>query len=70
MPCSQVRLDLQSEDHLHWLNNLEGDRMYVRWARSVLDLLRPMFPGQLSRVARNVYNAVLLIDPASVSGAQ
>ena len=66
----QVRLDITSQEHVHWLNNLETDRMYVRWSHSLMDLLRPMFPGQLARVGRNIYNALFLIDPASVNGAQ
>ena len=63
----QVRLDILSDQHVHWLNDLESDRMYHRWSNDLMDLLRPMFPGQLSRLARNIFNAVFLVDPASVS---
>lgn len=70
VPRLQVRLDITSEEHLHWLNNLERDIMYVRWSRSLLDLLRPMFPGQLARIGKHLYNAVLLVDPASLNSAQ
>lgn len=67
---AQVRLDITSEDHVHWLNDLEEDSMYRRWSRSLLDLLRPMFPGQLPRIGRNVYNAAFLVDPATAAAGK
>ena len=66
----QVRLDIASEVHVHWLNDLEEGRMYRRWSRDLMDLLRPMFPGQLPRIGRNLFNAVFLVDPASVAGTR
>lgn len=55
---------------MHWLNDLEEDSMYRRWSRSLLDLLRPMFPGQLPRIGRNVYNAAFLVDPATAAAGK
>ena len=65
-----MRLDITSEEHVHWLNDLETDRMYRRWSRDLMDLLRPMFPGQLPRLGRNIYNAIFIVDPASVAAAE
>ena len=50
-----------------YLNDLERDREYVRWDRSVMDLLR-VFPGMLPKVRRNLFNVVCVIDPATPKG--
>lgn len=46
-----------------WVNDLEQDPEYRRWPNSVMDLLRPTFPGMLRNVRRNLFNLVLLVDP-------
>lgn len=46
-----------------WVNDLETDAEYKRWPSSVMDLLRPTFPGMLRNVRRNLFNLVLLVDP-------
>ena len=66
--AEDMRVDLRSEDHLHWLNDLETGRQYWQWPNSVADLLRPSFPGQLSKIAKNLFNVVGLLDPGSAKG--
>lgn len=46
-----------------WINDLENDAEYKRWPASVMDLMRPSFPGMLRSVRKNIFNLVLLIDP-------
>lgn len=46
-----------------WINDLEKDAQYRRWPPSVMDLLRPTFPGMLRNVRKNLFNLVLLVDP-------
>lgn len=46
-----------------WINDLENDSQYKRWPNSLMDLLRPSFPGMLRNVRKNLFNLVLLVDP-------
>lgn len=46
-----------------WVNDLENDAQYRRWPSSVMDLLRPTFPGMLRNIRKNLFNLVLLVDP-------
>ena len=47
-----------------FVNNLEKDKRYSSWPRSVNDLLSPAYPGMMRRVARNFFNCILVLDPA------
>ncbi|KAK9879740.1 hypothetical protein WA026_006800 [Henosepilachna vigintioctopunctata] len=46
-----------------WLNNIETDLKYSRWSSSLMELLRPTFPGMMRQVKKNLFNLVLIIDP-------
>ncbi|KAK8561285.1 hypothetical protein V6N12_048359 [Hibiscus sabdariffa] len=63
------RIDFRSS-HVHYLNNLEEDAMYRRWRSNLNDLLMPVFPGQLHYIRKNLFHAVYVLDPATVSGLQ
>lgn len=52
---------------VQWVNDLETDTAYKRWPSSVDDLLRPTFPGMLRSIRRNMYNLVIVCNPASKS---
>ncbi|CAB0002117.1 unnamed protein product [Nesidiocoris tenuis] len=41
-----------------WVNDIELDKQYNRWASSLMDLLRPTFPGMIRSVRKNLYNLV------------
>ncbi|CAK9802630.1 UDP-glucose:glycoprotein glucosyltransferase [Anthophora quadrimaculata] len=47
-----------------WINDIEQDSAYARWS-SLMELLRPIFPGMLRNIRKNLYNLVLIIDPLS-----
>lgn len=47
-----------------WLNDIESDKQYRRWSSSLLDLLRPTFPGMLRSVRKNLYNLIVIGDPS------
>ncbi|CAH1398887.1 unnamed protein product [Nezara viridula] len=47
-----------------WINDIELDKQYRRWSSSLLDLLRPTFPGMLRSVRKNLYNLVVIGDPS------
>lgn len=43
---------------INWLNDIENDAKYSRWSHSLMDLLRPTFPGMMRQVRRNLFNLV------------
>ncbi|XP_014254817.1 UDP-glucose:glycoprotein glucosyltransferase [Cimex lectularius] len=47
-----------------WINDIESDKAYSRWSSSLLDLLRPTFPGMIRSVKKNLYNLVIIGDPS------
>ncbi|XP_028131393.1 UDP-glucose:glycoprotein glucosyltransferase [Diabrotica virgifera virgifera] len=55
---------------INWINDIEQDPKYARWSSSLMELLRPTFPGMLRQVRRNLYNLVLIIDPTDKSSAE
>lgn len=46
-----------------WVNDLEVDKEYRRWGGSVMDMLRPTFPGMMRSVRKNFFNLVMVFDP-------
>ncbi|CDH57110.1 udp-glucose:glycoprotein glucosyltransferase [Lichtheimia corymbifera JMRC:FSU:9682] len=48
-----------------WLNNLEKDKRYKSWSKNMMDMLKPVYPGQLRAIGRNIYNLVMVEDLAS-----
>eukprot|EP00111_Clytia_hemisphaerica_P002468 TCONS_00007064-protein len=55
-------LDARSES-VQWLNDLENDDQYNYWPRQLQEILRPTFPGMLRYIAKNIFHAVLYMDP-------
>jgi len=49
---------------VHWVNNIEKDKLYKGWPGSVQELLRPTFPGMLRSIKKNFFNIVVMCDPA------
>ncbi|GAA5977891.1 hypothetical protein JCM11641_006101, partial [Rhodosporidiobolus odoratus] len=47
---------------ISWWNDLEKDRRYKSWSKSVKDLLRPTYPGSMSLIARNLNNVIFILD--------
>ncbi|KAL0021594.1 hypothetical protein WJX79_001497 [Trebouxia sp. C0005] len=69
LDSSSIRIDLAPYSHIHWLNNLEKDKKRYRgFSRTVTDLLIPSFPGNLPSIARNIFNAVFVVDLGSAHG--
>ncbi|KAG0591180.1 hypothetical protein KC19_1G156300 [Ceratodon purpureus] len=63
-----MRLDYRSDEHVHYLNNIEEDSRYKRWRANLNELLMPVFPGQMRYVRKNLFHAVYVIDPATPKG--
>uniref|UniRef100_A0A336KG93 CSON010503 protein n=1 Tax=Culicoides sonorensis TaxID=179676 RepID=A0A336KG93_CULSO len=68
-----LALDLSTTSHefaidirdsaIIWINDIENDAQYKRWPSSVLDLLRPTFPGMMRNVRKNIFHLVVILDP-------
>lgn len=65
---ADVRIDLTSPLHVHFLNDLENDEAYEFWPKHLRDLLQPMYPGRMPSIARNIFNAIVLLDPDTQAG--
>ncbi|XP_059489463.1 UDP-glucose:glycoprotein glucosyltransferase isoform X2 [Neocloeon triangulifer] len=63
--ATEYALDIR-DSAVQWINDIENDKQYKRWSSSLMELLRPTFPGMLRSVRKNIYNLVLVIDPVSV----
>lgn len=53
----EFALDIRDSAIL-WVNNIETDMKYNRWSSSLMDLLRPTFPGMMRQVKKNLFNLV------------
>lgn len=53
----EYALDIRDSAVL-WVNDIETDKQYRRWSESLMELLRPTFPGMLRSVRKNIYNLV------------
>ncbi|KAM0787865.1 hypothetical protein ACM66B_003917 [Microbotryomycetes sp. NB124-2] len=49
-------------DLILWWNDIEKDKKYKSWPRSLQELLRPTYPGQMNLVRRNLNNVVFVLD--------
>lgn len=52
---------------VNWVNDLEKDKMYQGWPESVMEMLRPTFPGMMRSVRKNFFNLVLIADPSKAA---
>jgi hypothetical protein len=61
---SEYAIDIR-DSAVMWVNDIEHDKQYRRWSDSLMELLRPTFPGMLRSVRRNLYNLVsfAIYDP-------
>lgn len=49
---------------VQWVNDLENDKKYSYWPKSLQEILRPTYPGMLRSIARNFYNLLVIVDPS------
>ncbi|KAI8384821.1 UDP-glucose:glycoprotein glucosyltransferase-domain-containing protein [Radiomyces spectabilis] len=50
-----------------WWNDLEKDKRYKEWTSNLYDMLRPVYPGQLRAIRRNVYNLLMIEDLSTLT---
>lgn len=54
---SEFGIDIR-DSAINWLNDIENDSKFRYWSSSLMDLLRPTFPGMLRQIRKNLYNLV------------
>ncbi|KAG8190170.1 hypothetical protein JTE90_008702 [Oedothorax gibbosus] len=52
------------DSSIKYINDIETDRPYRSWPSSVQDLLRPIYPGMLRSIRKNIYHLVIAADPS------
>ena len=52
---------------VHWVNDIETDKLYRGWPGTVQELLRPTFPGMLRSIKKNFFNVVMMCQPAKAA---
>ncbi|KAI7903194.1 UDP-glucose:glycoprotein glucosyltransferase-domain-containing protein [Cokeromyces recurvatus] len=58
--------DTPEDPFIIWWNDLEKDKRYRDWASDVTEYTRPIYPGQLHQVRKNVFNLLMVEDLAQV----
>ncbi|KAJ3026274.1 UNVERIFIED_CONTAM: hypothetical protein HDU68_005940, partial [Siphonaria sp. JEL0065] len=53
--------DVRDESVLWW-NDLEHDKRYKQFPRSLQDLLQPSYPNQMKYIAKNMFHVLLILD--------
>ena len=61
------RDDLEGGKVIIWMNDLEKDKRYEGWPKTLMALLTPTYPGQLPGIQRDIHNVILPVDLASRS---
>ncbi|KAJ8942872.1 hypothetical protein NQ314_009936 [Rhamnusium bicolor] len=54
---TEFAIDIR-DSAINWINDIEQDAKYGRWSSSLMELLRPTFPGMIRQVRRNIFNLV------------
>jgi UDP-glucose:glycoprotein glucosyltransferase len=62
-----VRLDGRAPT-VHYMNDLEEDKDYLRWPKTVQALLQPNWPGQLYFIRKNLFTVIFVFDPSKDDG--
>lgn len=53
-----------------WLNNMEKDKRYEKFSKSLMTLLQPTMPGQLPHIRRDMFNLIVPVDFTKIEDLQ
>jgi len=56
------RDEIEDGQVIIWLNDLEKDKRYEQFSKSLMVLLNPTLPGQLPHIRRDMFNLILPVD--------
>lgn len=63
------KFDLLWPDVINMVNDLETHPSFSRYPKTVRELLRPAWPGQILPVAKNFFTLLLVVDPSHSENA-
>ena len=58
---SEYAVDIR-DSSVMYINDIENDPQYARWPQGIMEILRPMFPGMLPHVRKNLFHMVSIIS--------
>ncbi|KAJ3413453.1 hypothetical protein HDV05_008022 [Chytridiales sp. JEL 0842] len=58
------------DPNVYWWNDLEKDKRYKNWPKSLTDLLRPSYPNQLRYLRKNLFNMLFAINLTDLNQLQ
>ncbi|CAG8633054.1 10485_t:CDS:10, partial [Funneliformis mosseae] len=61
-----VRDKSEKKNIIVWLNDLEKDKRYSHWPSRIYDIFRPVYPGQMRYIRKNLFNVLFVIDLSSI----
>ncbi|EEB09369.1 UDP-glucose-glycoprotein glucosyltransferase Gpt1 [Schizosaccharomyces japonicus yFS275] len=70
LPKFDYRDDTEGGNVIVWANDLENDPRYSEWPTEVQNFLRPLYPGQLHMVRKQLHTVIYPVDPSSSISAQ
>lgn len=56
------RDEIEEGQVIIWLNDLEKDKRYAEYPKSLMSLLQPSMPGQLPPIQRDIFNLIFPVD--------
>ncbi|CAG8627822.1 448_t:CDS:10, partial [Ambispora leptoticha] len=63
-----VRDKSKSGTTIVWWNDLEKDERYADWPNRIRELLRPVFPGHLYYLRKNLFSVLYVVDLSTEEG--
>ncbi|CAG8437569.1 1716_t:CDS:10 [Acaulospora morrowiae] len=61
-----VRDTSPNKNVVAWLNDLERDERYAMWPDRIYELLRPVYPGQMRYLRKNLFSTLFVIDLSAI----
>ncbi|CAI2171010.1 14159_t:CDS:10 [Funneliformis geosporum] len=62
-----VRDKSEKKNIITWLNDLEKDKRYSHWPSRIYDIFRPVYPGQMRYIRKNLFSVLFVIDLSSIN---
>lgn len=59
--------DIEDWKAIHWVNEIESNPKYDNWPKSIQILLKPIYPGQLHMLGKQLHTVIYPIFPSSPS---
>ncbi|CAJ0751292.1 13332_t:CDS:2, partial [Entrophospora sp. SA101] len=61
-----VRDQSKNSNLIVWFNDFEKDEKYEHWPSKIFEILRPVYPGQMRFLKKNLFTTLFVLDLSSV----